>query len=183
MSLLTGRQIVPTGSTTTTGGGGGGGGGTGALGGLYITTPAPATGQVSQAYSYPFAAAGGTGSGYTWSATSVPSWATLNATTGILSGTPNAAAVTDVTVTVTDSAGNTASLPVVLTTITGPVGVGGSWTLGFAEEWNVAYPTPWGTGPDPNVWSDHFQQGDLGRTNNLSEYEWYPHGYYGVLRS
>ena len=64
--------------------------------------------------------------------------------------------------------------------ITGPDGgPAGPWTLGFAEEFNVAFVTPWGTGPNPNVWGDHFQQGDLGRTNNLSEYEWYPHGYYG----
>ena len=63
--------------------------------------------------------------------------------------------------------------------ITGPVGnPSGPWELAFADEFNVAFETPYGTGPNPNVWTDHFEGGDMGRTNNTSEQEWYPHGYY-----
>ena len=62
-----------------------------------------------------------------------------------------------------------------------PVGnpSGGPWTLVFDDEFNIGYPTPYGTGPNPDVWADHFQGGDTQRTNNTSEQEWYPHGYYG----
>lgn len=152
-------------------------------GGLYITTPSLPTAQVSQAYTFTLAASGGTGSGYTWSITSgtLPGWATLTAATGVISGTPTGgAAVTNITAQVTDSGSHTAAQALILTVITGPVvGPAGSWTLAFADEFNVAYPTPYGTGPNPNVWADHGLAGDMFRTNNTSEQEWCPHGYYG----
>ena len=62
-----------------------------------------------------------------------------------------------------------------------PVGnpPGGPWNLVFDDEFDIAYPTPYGTGANPNVWADHFLEGDLMRTNNSSEQQWYPHGFYG----
>ena len=58
-------------------------------------------------------------------------------------------------------------------------GGSGGWQLVFDDEFTTAYPTPYGSGANPNVWADHFQGGDMFRTNNTSEYQWYPHGYYG----
>jgi hypothetical protein len=61
-------------------------------------------------YSYTLTASGGSGTGYVWSATGLPSWLKIAPSTGILSGTPTAAAsAVSFTVTVTDSASNTAS--------------------------------------------------------------------------
>ena len=63
-----------------------------------------------------------------------------------------------------------------------PVGnpPGGPWVLAFADEFDTPYPTPYGTGPNPNVWADHFIYGDMFRSQDSGqEYEWYPHGYYG----
>ena len=150
--------------------------------GIAVTTPVLPTGQVSQAYSGTLTAGGGTGSGYTWSVTSgsLPTGLSLAPSTGVVSGTPSAAGTSSVTVQVTDSGSNTATQVLPMTIITGPVGspTGGPYQLAFADEFNVAYPTPYGTGPDPNTWTDHFEGGDMGRVNNTSEQEWYPHGYY-----
>jgi uncharacterized protein (TIGR03437 family) len=56
-----------------------------------------------------FSASGGTGSGYTWSATGLPKGITFT-TSGILSGTPTAAATSSLQMTVKDSANSTASV-------------------------------------------------------------------------
>ena len=55
---------------------------------------------------------------------------------------------------------------------------GGPWVLAFDDEFDTAYTTPYGTGPNPNVWADHYLGGDMGRVNNTAEQEWYPHGFY-----
>jgi len=61
-------------------------------------------------YSTTLTASGGSGTGYTWSATGLPSWLSISPTTGVLTGTPTTApAANQFTVTVTDSAGNTDS--------------------------------------------------------------------------
>ena len=81
-----------TGGTTTggTGAGGTAGGGTagGTTGALTVTTSSLPGAVVNQAYSATLAATGGTGSGYAWSLSvgSLPSWATLNASTGVIAG-------------------------------------------------------------------------------------------------
>ena len=180
VSLLTGRQAFSTGGVNTGGGGGGGGTGT-STGGLYITTPDPPTAQISQAYSCTLLAQGGSGTGYQWTVSTgaLPAGLSLSQS-GVISGTPTgSAAVTDITAKVLDSLGNTATQALIITTITGPVGgPGGSWDLVFSDEFNVAYPTPYGTGPNMNKWADHLINGDLFRTNDDGEVQWYPHGFY-----
>lgn len=90
-------------------------------------SPLPAA-TVNQPYSQTFTATGGSGSGYTWSATGLPAWLTLNG--AVLTGTPPlppASSVTPTfTVMVTDSNGNSTSgaftLPVTLViTTTSPL--------------------------------------------------------------
>ena len=77
---------------------------------LSITTTSLPDGTVGAAYSATLAATGGT-SPYSWSVTggSLPSGLSLNATTGVISGTPTAAATSNFTVEVTDSAGPAAT--------------------------------------------------------------------------
>jgi hypothetical protein len=72
---------------------------------LKITTTLLASGQVGTAYSQTLTATGGT-TPYTWTLTSgtLPSGLTLNSSTGLISGTPTAAAnATALTFKVTDS--------------------------------------------------------------------------------
>ena len=148
---------------------------------LQVLTPVLPTGQVAQAYSVTLACTGGTGT-WTWAVTAgtLPSGLALSSA-GVVSGTPASAGTGTVTVTVTDTAANTATMVLATTMITGPVGnpAGGPWHLAFADEFNVAYPTPYGTGVNPAVWADHLINGDMFRTNDDGEIQWYPHGYYG----
>ena len=165
------------------GGGTGPGTGTGTAAlAIAVTTVSLPTAQVGQAYTATLAAAGGTGTGLTWSVTSgsLPAGLTLSAS-GVISGTPAGSASTgSVTVAVTDSGGNTAtSQALTMTVITGPDGPSGDWTLAFADEFDVPYVTAYGTGPDPNTWADHYINGDLGRSPGSPEVEWFCHGYYG----
>jgi len=104
---------------------------------LRITTQGLPTGTVNQAYTTTLSAAGGT-TPYTWSATGLPSGLSLNASTGVLSGTPTPFGTSTVTATVTDSANNTATRDYQLTVNPEPVGVlyeedfsdSAGWTLG-----------------------------------------------------
>ncbi len=85
---------------------------------LQITTAAPlAEGEVSVAYSQGFTAIGGAPP-YAWSMTPAVAGLTLNATTGVLSGTPTTAAPAgslSIQVTVTDSTGKTQAMSFPLT--------------------------------------------------------------------
>ncbi|HUE21278.1 MAG TPA: putative Ig domain-containing protein, partial [Bryobacteraceae bacterium] len=107
---------------------------------LVITTasPLPAA-TAAAAYSQTFAASGGSGIGYSWSATGLPAWLGLSAA-GVLAGTPPVTAVDAAfSVAVTDSTNNSTpgsfSLPVTLAITTasplptGQVGVNYSQTL------------------------------------------------------
>lgn len=77
---------------------------------LTILTTSLGNGFVGTAYSQTLQATGGVGA-YTWtiSAGSLPSWATLVSSTGVISGTPNATGTTSFTVKVTDADGDTAT--------------------------------------------------------------------------
>ena len=113
-------------------------GGTGTS--LAVTTTSLPGATNGTPYTASLAASGGTGAGYTWSISSgsLPSWASLNASTGVISGTPNATGTTNFTVQVQDSGGNRASKPLGIT-VSGavlPVGPSGPWTLVFEDDFN-----------------------------------------------
>lgn len=75
-----------------------------------VTTSSLSGGTMGVAYSQTLAASGGTPP-YTWSVSvgSLPSWAQLNASTGAITGRPDAAATTTFTVKVTDNNSQTAT--------------------------------------------------------------------------
>ena len=70
---------------------------------LQITTSSLPSGTVKHPYSATVMATGGT-IPYVWSATSLPAGVTINATTGVLSGTPTKAGTYNVRVSVRDGA-------------------------------------------------------------------------------
>ena len=75
---------------------------------LTISTASLSSGTVSVAYSATVAATGGTAP-YAWSATGLPTGLTINATTGVISGTTTIAGSNTVVVTVTDASSTNAS--------------------------------------------------------------------------
>jgi hypothetical protein len=86
-----------------------------------ITTTSLPAGEVSVAYSQTLAAASGL-TPYTWSvsAGALPGGLTLNAATGVISGTPTNAAAFNFTVRVMDSAGATATRALSILIVPGP---------------------------------------------------------------
>jgi large repetitive protein len=78
--------------------------------GVGLTFGTPPTGQVGVAYTDTLTATGGT-TPYTWSvsAGTLPAGITLNASTGVLSGTPTTGGTSNFTIKVTDATGGTAS--------------------------------------------------------------------------
>src|SRR6266550_293541 len=80
----------------------------GATGSPVLSNPGNRTGTVATATSLQITASGGTPP-YTWSATGLPTGLSINSSTGLISGTPNAAGTFNVTVTATDTANATGS--------------------------------------------------------------------------
>ncbi|QKV73685.1 trypsin-like serine protease [Amycolatopsis sp. Hca4] len=75
---------------------------------LQLANPGNQSSRTGQAVNLPLQATGGAG-GYRWSSTALSPGLSLNAATGVISGTPTRADSRQVTVTVTDSAGKKAS--------------------------------------------------------------------------
>jgi large repetitive protein len=86
-----------------------------------LSFPAPPSGEVNSAYSYTLTASGGTVP-YTWSVSggSLPAGITLNASTGVLSGTPTTAGTSSFTIKVTDANSQSATEATSLTIVAGP---------------------------------------------------------------
>ena len=90
-------------------------------------TAQPATPMISMVSGQSFAATLGiafnrtptilSGTPTSWYATGLPAWATINATTGAITGTPNFTGVNIVTVTAQDSSGSVSSTSITLTTV------------------------------------------------------------------
>jgi len=73
-----------------------------------VTNPGTQTGTVGVATSLQMSASGGTPP-YTWSATGLPAGLSINASSGLISGTPTTATTYSVTVTATDTSSHTGS--------------------------------------------------------------------------
>ena len=103
-----------------------------------FTFPAPPSGVVGTPYSVTLTAAGGT-TPYTWSisAGSLPAGLTLNASTGVVSGTPTTAGTSSFTAKVTDAQSKTATFATSITIL------GGALTI--AATASTATTTPGGT--------------------------------------
>ena len=84
--------------------------------GLTLTFPAPPSGTIGTAYTDTFTASGGT-TPYTFSISSgtLPAGLTLNASTGVVSGTPTTAGTSNFTVKVTDAKSTTATFATSIT--------------------------------------------------------------------
>ncbi|WP_371780880.1 DUF7927 domain-containing protein [Streptosporangium subroseum] len=115
--------------------------------------PAPPAGEVGAPYSVPLTVSGGTAP-YTWSVASgsLPPGLTLNASTGVLSGTPTSAGSYPFTVQVTDASNQSATKPVTLVIAPPP-------TLTFPAPPDGEVGTPYSVpltvsgGTAPFVWS------------------------------
>lgn len=117
-----------------------------------ITTSSLPDGERTVPYSMSIAAANGTPA-YTWSASGLPNGLSINAATGVLSGTPAVAGPFDITFLVTDVAGASDSSTLHLTLHPAP-----SIGSGTLPDWTVGRPYPNTTltntgGQAPYTWS------------------------------
>jgi hypothetical protein len=89
---------------------------------LSLSFPAPPSGTVGTAYTDTLTATGGT-TPYSWSvsAGTLPAGITLNASTGVLAGTPTAAGTSSFTIKVTDASSQTATEATSITIAAGPL--------------------------------------------------------------
>jgi len=87
-----------------------------------LSFPAPPSGTVGTAYTDTLTATGGT-TPYSWSvsAGTLPAGITLNASTGVLAGTPTATGTSSFTIKVTDANNQTAAEPTSITIAAGPL--------------------------------------------------------------
>jgi len=122
--------------------GGGGGGGA-----PVINSSTSATGTVGQSFSYSITASNNPTS---YNATNLPSWASVNTSTGAITGTPDVAASTNVNISATNASGTGSATLTIAINSSGGGGSGGSNTFldtdsdGFPDEIEIAL------GTDPN---------------------------------
>jgi hypothetical protein len=120
-----------------------------APGGPVVTNPGNRTGTVGVATSLQMSATGGTPP-YTWSATGLPAGLTINASSGLISGTPTTAATYNVTVTATG---------------------GGSGSTSF--QWVISPPSGSCTSPGQKMVNPGFESGATGWAGQTgSIYTW-----------
>jgi hypothetical protein len=120
---------------------------------LTVTTSSLPGASAGTAYSQALAATGGTGTGYTWSisAGTLPAWASLNSSTGVISGSPSGSGTASFTAKVTDSGSNTATRALSITTTSlllptwDPTGSAGPYTSLLSDDFN-------GTSLNPAIW-------------------------------
>ena len=114
--------------------------------------PAPPGGEVGVPYSDQLTVTGGT-SPFTWSvsAGSLPAGVTLNASTGLLSGTPTTAGTYSFTVKVTDSSSQSNTEAVTLTVIPGP---------------SLSFPSP------PSAWTNTVYRDTLTESGGTGPFTW-----------
>ena len=115
---------------------------------------APAAGQVGVAYSASLGVTGGT-TPLTWSvvAGSLPAGLTLNAATGVVSGTPTTVGSSPFTASVIDANGQTATKAVTLVVTAGPLVIVKTANVSSAAEGSTVAYTVTVTNTGPTVWT------------------------------
>jgi Zn-dependent metalloprotease len=159
-----------------------------ATGTVTVSNPGNQSTATGTAVSLPLSASGGTAP-YTWAATGLPAGLSINASTGVISGTPTTAGTSSVTVTATDSASHsgTASFSWTVGTTTGCSGQkvlnpgfesgSASWTAtsGVIGQNGSQQPTHGGTW---NAWLDGYGST---HTDTLSQSVAIPAGCHATL--
>ena len=106
-----------------------------------ITSPLSASGIVGQFFSYQITS---TGVPVSFAADGLPAGLSINASNGLISGTPLASGNTSVTISATNGSGQTGSA---VLTISVSGGGGGGSTNGVIAGWDVSAQTNWGESP------------------------------------